>query len=284
MSTAAGAGSPAGVIVAIPAHDEEDLFPGCLDHVLAALRHARRAGSVDRAVVTVSAHRCTDRTAAVARQVLERQVLTPQPLGPGPSRGPHPGAAVEWIVLEDERSGTIAEVRRAAVEAGARRLEDAPGPTGVAAAAGTWLFNTDADSLVPPEWITHTLQVAARERAVAVAGLVEVTGWDPPPQVRQAYEAIVARGVHGSGHGHAYGANLAVRLDAYRAVGGFTPRRHGEDHELLRLLREAGFSVATPLAPRVATSGRVDPRCPDGLGALLRRLAETPAAAPRPAG
>ncbi|MEO9247767.1 glycosyltransferase [Citricoccus nitrophenolicus] len=263
MSGPVGAGSPAGVLVAIPAHDEEDLLAGCLEQVLAALHHARSAGSIARAVVAVTAHRCTDRTAAVAREVLTRATLST-------------GLAVGWHVLEDEGSATIAEVRRAAVEAGARSLEDTAG----AGDHGIWLFNTDADSLVPPEWITHTLRIAARERAVAVAGLVEVTGWEPPPSVLWAYDTLVARGLHGSGHDHAYGANLAVRLDAYRAVGGFTPRRHGEDHELLRRLRGAGHRVATPLSPRVSTSGRENPRCPDGLGALLRRLGEASGTAP----
>lgn len=239
---------PVDVIVAIPAHHEEELLPGCLDHALEAVRQARSEGCVGRAVVSVAAHHCTDRTAEVARL---RLASAP------------PG--VEWVVLEDRESATVAEVRRTAVNAAVPLLADT---------AGAWLFNTDADSLVPPGWITEGLQVAAREQAEAVAGLVEVQDWTAGPLVRRAYDALVARGIHRSGHDHAYGANLAVGLRAYRSVGGFTPLPHGEDHDLLRRLRAAGFRVATPLSPRVATSGREDPRCPDGLGALLHRIAE----------
>lgn len=281
VSGPAVTGPAPGVIVAVPAHDEQDLLPACLGHVLTALDRAQSTGSIGPAVIAVAAHRCTDRTAEVARRAL----------GLDGSGGPHgrPAAGavvaagveagVAAVVLEDEASATIAEVRRVAVQAGARRLGREGGHGAGRGAQGTWIFNTDADSQVPPEWITAGLEVAAQERAVAVAGLVEVAGWDPPPPVRQAYDALVARGIRGSDHEHAYGANLAVRLDAYRAVGGFTPRRHGEDHDLLRRLRAAGLTVATPLAPRVSTSGRQDARSPDGLGALLRRLAETPAPA-----
>lgn len=240
---------PAHILVAIPAHDEEVLLSGCLDHVTAAIMRARAIGAVDRAVVAVAARRCGDRTAQVARG----RLADAEP-------------EVEWIVVEDRTSATVAEVRRTAVDAAVPLL----GQSGSA-----WLFNTDADSLVPADWISSALAVANLEEADAVAGLVELLDWDPPAGARLAYELLVTRGIHSAGHDHAYGANLAVRLDAYRTVGGFTSRRHGEDQDLLRRLRAARFRVATPLFPRVSTSGREDPRCAEGLGALLRRLAGT---------
>lgn len=245
---------PVNVVVAVPAHNEEELLPDCLEGVLTALDHARSTGKMDRGVVAVGAHRCADRTVEMARRTLASSL-----------------PATDWTVVEDMTSTTVAGVRREAVDAGSRLLDRAD---------GAWLFNTDADSLVPAEWITSTLRAATKERAVAVAGLVSLMDWNPAPTVRQTYEALVSRGIHATGHDHVYGANLAVRLDAYRAVGGFALLLHGEDHDLLRRVRTAGLKVATPLAPLVQTSGRVDPRCPAGLGALLRQLGVDPTNAP----
>ena len=136
--------------------------------------------------------------------------------------------------------------------------------------------NTDADSWVPPDWISATLSAMRAADAVAAAGLVEVVGWRAPASARRAYHALIEAGLHPWGHDHVYGANLAVRLDAYVTVGGFPARDHGEDHALVARLRSAAYRVATPRTPRVRTSGRTTGRCPDGLGALLGRLASQP--------
>lgn len=243
------------VVVAIPAHNEEEFLPDCLDAVLTALTHARDVGLLRDAVISVVAHHCTDATSTVAREILGMD---------GASTG-----SVRGIVAEDGYAATIADVRRLAVDAGlphVRRGQD------------TWVFSTDADSLPPRDWITGTL--AAAGPAAAVAGMVELFGWNASDDARAAYDRIIAHGIHGQHHDHVYGANLAVRLDAYLDVGGFAPVPHGEDHALVDALREASYTVATPLHPVVLTSGREQPRCPDGLGALLRTLSESRAPEP----
>lgn len=194
------------VLIAIPAHDEERTLPRCVGHVLAAIEHARAEGVAAAATVVVAAHRCSDRTEQLARAILD-------------------AAPVRAVVLTDPDSPTIADVRRAAVAAALAMVTDP---------ARTWLFNTDADSWVPPDWIPGMLAACRRAGAVGAAGMVEVEGWQASERAREAYAAIIAAGVHGSSHDHVYGANLAVRLDAYLAVGGFTAHRHGEDHDLGR--------------------------------------------------
>lgn len=236
---------PAEVLVVIPAHNEEPSVSRCVHQVVAAIGRARSRGVVGRATVAVVAHRCTDRTALLAERALAA----------------HP---VHGVVIPDTDSTTVAEVRRRGVAAALAEVADP---------ARTWLFNTDADSLVPPDWLTATLSAMRAEDAVAAAGLVEVVGWRAPASARRAYHGLIEAGLHPWGHDHVYGANLAVRLDAYLAVGGFPVRDHGEDHGLIARLRDAGYRVATPRAPRVRTSGRTTGRCPDGLGALLGRLA-----------
>ncbi len=75
------------------------------------------------------------------------------------------------------------------------------------------------------------------------------------------------------GHRHVYGANLAVRLDAYDRVGGFRGVL-GEDQDLVDRLRAAGEPVLATYAPLVSTSARTPGRAEGGLGSLLQRLGE----------
>ncbi|WP_168582998.1 glycosyltransferase [Gephyromycinifex aptenodytis] len=239
---------PVRIAVAIPAHEEAELISSCVHAVLRAIAHAQRVGAADRALVLVAAHRCTDETAARAREAMQRL--------------PRQVAA---IVVPDDGPGPVGAVRHRLVT----RAAEHPWITPEA-----WVFSTDADSRVPTDWVTGLLAAAQHSRADAVAGLVALQGWHADEAARAAYERIVAAGIHGSSHDHAYAANLAVRLSAYTAVGGFPPAPHGEERELLQALRAAGHTVATPHAPIVLTSARMPGRADHGLGALLAALAE----------
>lgn len=243
-------GMPADIIVAIPAHDEQHRIDACLTSVLRSVETAVQAGVVGRALVTVSAHRCLDATSSVAEAALASW----------PSAFPE---VVQTAVLADETSCTVGDVRARMIAAASERLPAGP---------HCWLFSTDADSVVPPEWIAQTLEHAATTNAVAVAGMVDVVGWRSTSAARRRYRHIIREGQTSTGHRHVYGANLAVRSDAYLAVGGFKSVAHGEDTCLVESLRAANFQVASTFAPVVATSGRVPGRAHDGLGSLLGRL------------
>ncbi len=237
------------MLVAVPAKDEEDALPVCLAHVLCAATHAQALGHVGRVVVAVSAHHCGDRTHALAEAMLE-----------GHDR-------IEAVVVEDTTSGSVGEARAVLVDR-ARSLAPVTTPR------TWWLLNTDADSAVPLTWLSSTLATARATGAVAVAGMVEVSGWQADAATRAAYDRLIADGIDGEAHTHVYGANLAVRLDAYDEVGGFRGVPVGEDQDLVDRLRSAGLPVATPFAPHVRTSGRVPGRADRGLAALLERLAD----------
>jgi len=73
-------------------------------------------------------------------------------------------------------------------------------------------------------------------------------------------------------HDHVYGANLAIRADAYVAVGGFPHQPHGEDQSLVDLLLARGERVLRTREIVVATSGRQLGRAPHGLASVLRDL------------
>lgn len=234
--TVAGTGVDA-LAVVVPARDEESLLGACLRAVATARVPVARLG-VPVATVVV-ADSCFDATAAVGRT-----------------------AGVE--VLE-AGAGSVGAARAAGMALALRLLAGVP-------AGRVWLACTDADSLVPPDWLSAQLQVA-RAGYDAVAGLVALDAAGEPTasdRWRTAYDADCRRT---RPHGRVHGANLGVRGDAYRAVGGFEPVASGEDVDLVRRLRAAGRRVAWPDRPVVLTSARLRARARLGVAADLRALA-----------
>jgi hypothetical protein len=197
--------------------------------------------------VAVAVHRSSDDTAAAVEESLAAM------------------ADLEVYHHVDEESATVGEVRHHLVSAACAAL-------GLAARADRWLLSTDADSVVPPDWVTAMLGHAEVAAARCVAGLVDLEGWHAHPAVATAYEQIVRDGIDGDGHRHVYAANLAVRLDAYAAAGGFPFVVHGEDHGLVSRVRDLGGRVLPVHTPVVRTSGRMPGRARHGLGDLLLSL------------
>jgi cellulose synthase/poly-beta-1,6-N-acetylglucosamine synthase-like glycosyltransferase len=236
--------APAALAVIVPAHNEELLVRQCLESVRTAL-----AGTGLPSVIVLVAHRCTDRTVEFARSVLS-----------GPD---------ERVLLDG--SPTVATARAAGVTQALAAMAAWPQPR--PPAGQCWLLSTDADSVVPPTWVAD-LHRYLGSGAAAVAGLVEVHGWEgASPAAREAYRAILAAGMRMTQHDHVYAANLAVRLDAYLDVGGWPNHVPGEDAALLAALRARGWPVVGARDVRVRTSGRRAPRAGGGLGSLLDRLA-----------
>lgn len=238
--------TPVDLLVAIPAHDEQGSITGCLLSVAAAVRHAVAAGHVRRPLIAVAAHRCSDATGATA---LNTMTALPVP----------------FLLDTDADSRTVGEVRARLVDRVASRHR---------LSGSGWLFNTDADSTVPLDWVTSTVERLQSAGAVAAAGMVEVMGWTASPVAHRRYRQIIEAGVGAHGHSHVYGANLAVRQDAYRSVGGFRSVPHGEDQDLIDRLRDDGLPVLSTFTPMVTTSGRMPGRAAHGLGRLLAELAD----------
>ncbi|MFI7585546.1 glycosyltransferase [Spongisporangium articulatum] len=221
--------------VVVPARDEEELIVPCLHSVLAALDRVSLPS-----LVVVVANRCTDATALLALGVLER-------------RG---------IVVQDDAE-RVGAVRHRGVAEALRRLP---------VDGAVLLLSTDADTTVPADWALRLLG-HAHDGVAAVAGLTELD--DRPglsPQALHVYDDLVAAGIHGVSHGHAYAANLAVRSDAYLAVGGWPVVRVGEEHALLGLLEDGGWPVRRVVDVVVRTSARCRARAQGGLGDLLNDL------------
>ena len=242
----------AGVVV--PAHDEEELLPGCLAALgeAAAVAEAGRPGL--RVRIVVAADACSDGTAALARQA-GVTVVTVSARNVGVAR-----AAGLREVLRHETGPRQAPRHE---PAGAGQSPARPD-------AGLWLATTDADSLVPPDWLSRQLRYADAGWD-AVVGTVAVTDWTGhAPGTAGAFARQY--GAWRGPHPHVHGANLGFTAGAYRAAGGFPPLRTGEDHALVATLRAQGRRVLrTPLVT-VVTSARNTYRAPAGFGHHLTTL------------
>jgi hypothetical protein len=238
------------VVVVVPARDEARGIAATLASVRSSLGHAWQHGVVGEATLEVVAHRCRDDTAAVARRAV------------GDLRHVH--------VAHDESSTSVGQVRDRAARRGLARLRRR--------ADATWILSTDADTRVSPTWVADILTTAARDHTVGVVGLADLDHWEGDLAGQLDYEALLAAKMHDADsglhrHDHVYGANLAVRFDAYLDVGGFPDVPLGEDQHLVDRLVARGHRLSRTTAVRVLTSGRLRGRAPGGLADHLAMLA-----------
>ena len=228
-----GAAPIAAVAVVVPAHDEEELIPGCL---IAVQQAAEAIGEIPVLVIVV-ADACSDGTAESARL-----------------------AGTEVVAVT---ARCVGHARAAGMLAALEQLRASPDRI--------WLATTDADTRVPARWLRRQLEYAAAG-ADAVAGTVTVTDWaEHPTHVPGAFAAQYAHS--GDAHPHVHGANLGVRASAYLAAGGFRPLPTAEDHDLLSALVRSGHQIVRAPDIPVVTSARRHGRTPDGFSHLLARLA-----------
>ncbi len=233
--------------VVVPARDEADRIAACVSSLRASLRASLGDGSCGEARIVVVADRCRDATATVARG----------PLG-----------LLDEVVEVDY--GNVGAARRR----GTDRLLELLGH-GRAAAKRTWLLTTDADTVVPVDWVAAHLRLA-EAGAAGVAGVIRIDTFADHPEhadaVRRRFDDTYATHPDGT-HPHVHGANLGVRADAYLAVGGWPTLATAEDHALWARLRSDGWPTVSSIEAWVTTSGRRVGRAPLGFAACLADLA-----------
>jgi glycosyltransferase involved in cell wall biosynthesis len=222
------------VSVLIPARDEEDLLPRCLESVLQASKDLAGMASCD---VVVAVDRSMDASFSIAQRMLR-------------------GAGA--VIRSD--AGIVGVARATAARVALRRRKHKT--------PKIWLANTDADCWVPPDWLTKQLELA-ESGAEAVAGIVDVDSFEEhsvcvPQRFRSSY-ALFPDGTHP----HVHGANLGVRADAYLRAGGWADLRTAEDHDLWARLQASGARRVSPSNVRVVTSGRRVGRAPMGFAGAL---------------
>lgn len=238
MSTRSGIRA---VVVVVPAHNEAATMARCV----AAIGTARdKVRSDDPEVVVrtvVVADACTDETATIARDA---------------------GATVVEVSYRN-----VGAARASGCDAALALLEGVPAET-------IWIANTDADSVVPSHWLTDQI-ARARSGDHAVVGTVQIAHGILDLSVRSRWESAYALGGTLSGptaHGHVHGANLGIRADVYRELGGFESLPEHEDHHLVIRLMAGGHLVSWPTDIAVITAARTNGRSPGGFSAHLAAL------------
>lgn len=214
------------IAVVIPARDEEALLPRCLASVTVAAARARRRTGVTVEVIVV-ADRCTDATVQAAQ---------------------HGGARA----LEVDH-GAVGAARRDGVTFALMAFES------------DWIANTDADSVVPPNWLDEQVRLA-RKGTDVVIGTVRP---DPADLSTEQLARWRSTRVSGVPNGHVHGANLGVRVSTYLAAGGFTTLPEHEDVDLVARCSALGAVVVPTAAIDVTTSGRSESRAPGGYSRYL---------------
>ena len=226
------------VVVVVPVHDEAQRLGACLASLRQAAHHPRLRGVDVHLVVVLDT--CSDGSEAVAADLL-----------------------VDGDLLLAVAGRNVGAARDAGFRAALDRSDPRDPRT-------VWLASTDADTVVPADWLARHL-VLADAGWEAVAGVIRVVDWSHhPDHVRERYNALLeSRRRPGGRHTHVYGANLGVLAAAYCAVGGFPLLARGEDMGLWRRLQQGGHRVLAAQASWVTTSARSDPRALAGLGHLL---------------
>jgi cellulose synthase/poly-beta-1,6-N-acetylglucosamine synthase-like glycosyltransferase len=257
------------VLVAVPARNEAERIEACLAS-LARQRDGYGAPlPVSLYAVLVYADDCTDGTVEVVRAWAGRTAFPVRLVTEAGSAGEaHAGRA-----------------RKRAMDLSAEILEREGVPD-------SFLLTTDADTCVSPTWVDATLAELAAG-ADAVAGYIDVHPHEmmalaPTFLTRSRLEdrylrlvseiyAICDPRPHDPWPNHRFssGASLAVRLAAYRAIGGLPPEPVGEDAAFTRKLEAAGYRVRHSLTVHVSTSPRFDGRAAGGTADTMRHRHET---------
>ena len=227
--------------VVVPARDEAARLARCLGALAAAVRALGEDPDAPRVTTVVVADKCTDGTADIARS--------------------WPG-----VRLLRTQDGCVGAARAT----GARHLLARWRVQGVPLAAA-WIANTDADSVVPSDWLT-TQYAASRSGTGLLLGTVRPDLDDVDPRVTLAW---LRRHTLTDGHPHVHGANLGVRADIYSLVGGFAALEHREDVTFAAAVVDSGAAVVRTAASPVRTSGRHVGRTPGGFAGYLRGLQHT---------
>lgn len=243
--------------VVVPVRDEAARLPA----TLAALAAQRDAPAFE---VLLLANNCSDASAEVARRFAAAQ------------------AGLRLHVVDcrfDTAHAHVGHARRVLMDTAAARLEAASAP------GGGVIASTDGDSRVAPDWLAATLrEIDAGADAVGGRLLADRDVEDDPAARRwQRWDLLyrLARERLESlldpdpadpwpRHHQHFGASLAVRAGAYRAVGGLPRVRWLEDEALVAALRCADRTVRHSPAVRVVTSSRREGRVDVGLSWQLR--------------
>ena len=222
--------------VCLPVHNEEESLP----RALAALDEAFRQLAI-RAVdcrLAIVLDDCSDGSEAVVREWA--------------------GGASHVATLVLDCSARNVGVAR---QTGCLRLLET---FGALDPSEVWLATTDADSEVPPHWLTHQVD-CKKENIDFWAGRVEVTDWSG----RATTTSAVWNDRYMSEYSPIHGANMGIDASLFLQVGGFPPLPSGEDGALRNAVARTGSAICHDRRATVKTSARTRGRAPLGFADYL---------------
>ena len=230
--------------IVVPAKDEQMLLPGCLDGLARAAE--RCPLPVD---ITIVLDSCVDDSQRIAHR-FARDI----------ARSNATGIDVHTVITDRHCVGAA---RRLGIESCLSRAGEQK----------MWLATTDADSVVPSDWINAQL-AHSDAGATVVLGTVVVGDWDDRPiDVRSLAQREYAIGESTTrGHRHIHGANLSFSAAAYLGVGGFGALDRDEDVALVNAFTAADENIVWATDLPVVTSGRRIARAPSGFAGYLNAL------------
>ncbi len=230
--------------IVVPARNEADRIAACLESLAAQDAPLRPA-------VYLCVNNTADETAEIARDVARSADL--------------PLVVAEGHILV----GGVGAARRIGHDLAGR----------CSPRVRTFL-STDADCAAHPAWV-RTMEEGLRH-APAVLGRIEIGAeelaalpdrYHALARIEETYmdlamefERLLAR--HGTakiGLNTAGGANLGMRADVYRRIGGFRPLPSGEDRDIVARIIGAGFEPSRLAEARVRASARAVGRAPGGM-------------------
>ncbi|MHC5795147.1 glycosyltransferase family 2 protein [Lacisediminihabitans sp. FW035] len=220
------------VVVVIPARDESALIGRCLRSVSSAIDHLQSADGAPSVRVVVVLDRCSDDTAELVSSF----------------------TFVEAVEID---AGSVGVARSAGIDHALARERVAP--------TRIWIANTDADSVVPSEWLVEQVRLADAGADVVI-GSVSPVMTDLAENLAEAWKKLRSRR---SPAGNVHGANLGFRASSYRLAGGFGSEPLHEDVGLVARFSGISATLCSSLDIDVETSGRKANRVPGGYGSYL---------------
>jgi hypothetical protein len=218
--------------IVVPVRNEAKSLPSCIAGLRVAIAHAGRDHPGVSVAIRFALDRCSDRSAEIIESAGFRWVESVRP-GVGAARATAVGAALGSLGCDTDR---------------------------------VLIACTDADSIVPADWLTHQIDLA-NCGADVIVGAVEPDRAELDSERLRAWE-VTHR--DGQARGHVHGANLGLRASVYLAAGGFEPVLEHEDVDLVTRATALGARLKTTEASRVVTSGRLEGRTPGGYAGYLR--------------
>jgi glycosyltransferase involved in cell wall biosynthesis len=185
------------------------------------------------------------------------------------------------VVVVDNGStdGTVAAAKRFTsslnlrVITEPRRGRGAARRTGFRAAAGEVIFSTDADTVLPANWIETMMTKLETSTAIAVAGPARIN--DCSSLVNFIFNLVQPASAIGYrlifGHYWLPGFNFAIRREVYFAAGEFNSSMDAlEDTDLARRVRAYGRIAFVPSALVIFSGRRFKSGLAGGLASYVR--------------